>query len=161
MGNPEGDEGRDPSAGPVAASAGAISPQLARSLQATDAAWRRLEAEFGLLTVAEVAELLGAGPSNGDDVRTKHAGNQLLGVLRGGEVRFPGFQFDRENGVVLPIIAALIQLAHENRFRDEDLALWLQAPTTSFEEEDRPADHLRRDPDAVLAAARSAFEATW
>ena len=158
MGNPEGDEGRDPSAGPVAASAGAISPQLARSLQATDAAWRRLEAEFGLLTVAEVAELLGAGPS---DVRTKHAGNQLLGVLRGGEVRFPGFQFDRENGVVLPIIAALIQLAHENRFRDDDLALWLKGPTTSFEEEDRPAGHLRRDPDAVLAAAMSAFEAKW
>ena len=65
MGNPEGHEGRDPSGRPVEASAGAISPQLARSMQATDAAWRRVEAEFGLLTGAEVAELLAADPSNG------------------------------------------------------------------------------------------------
>ena len=161
MGNPASHEGRDLSGRPIEASAGAISPQLGRIMQATDAAWHRLEAEFGLLTGAEVAELLAAGPSNHGSVTTRRAKNEILGVLRGTEYRYPGFQFDRDHGTVLPVIAPLIKLAHENQWRDDDLILWLQAPSTTFEDEDRPVDHLRREQDAVLAAARSAFEARW
>lgn len=37
----------------------------------------------------------------------------------------------------------------------------MQSPSTSFEDEDRPVDHLRDDPDAVLAAAKTLFEADW
>jgi hypothetical protein len=135
------------------------SPQLARAQQATENVWHRLEAEFGLLTGSEVAELLGASPSRRAFAETKRAENEVIGALRGGEFRYPGFQFD--HGVVLPVIAPLIVLARANHWRDEDLIFWLQGPSTSFEEEDRPVDHLRSDPDAVLAAAKNAFTAEW
>ncbi|WP_105035162.1 hypothetical protein [Cryobacterium aureum] len=64
-------------------------------------------------------------------------------MLRGTEYRYPGFQFDRAHGIVFPVIAPRIELAHENQWTDEDLILWMQGPTTSFENENRPVDHLR------------------
>ncbi|TFB47270.1 hypothetical protein [Cryobacterium tagatosivorans] len=137
------------------------SPQLARSLQATAAVWRQVKAEFGLLTSSEVAAILGTDPSNGKYVSSKQAANEIVGVLRGRGYLFPGFQFDRDRGTVLPVIARLIELAHANQWDEESLILWMQSPSTSFEDEARPVDHLRDDPDAVLAAARTAFEAVW
>jgi hypothetical protein len=118
-------------------------------MQATENAWRRIEAEFGLLTAREVAELLGARPT------------KLLSVQRGKTLRYPGFQFDREARAILPVIEPLINLARANGWRMADVALWLTSPSTSFDAEDRPVDHLREDPDAVLAAAQNAFEAEY
>jgi hypothetical protein len=137
------------------------SPQLARALQATENAWRRMAAEFGMLTSSEVAGLLGAAPSNRNYASAKRVDGALLGVLRGKAFLYPAFQFDQDRGNVLPVIPPLIELARANGWRDDDLILWLQSPTTSFEAEDRPVDHLRTDPDAVLAAAKNAFEVRW
>lgn len=136
-------------------------PQLARARKATEQAWQRMEAEFGLLTSVEVAKALGADPSNNDYALSKRADNEIVGVLRDGEYRYPGFQFDRERGMVLHVIAPLIQLARDNGWSDESLVLWLQGPNTSFEHESRPVDHLGSDPDAVMAAAQNAFEVEW
>jgi hypothetical protein len=142
----------------MAASPGVVTPQLARSLQATENHWRNMGAECGLLTSGQVAELLGASPSNRNLASRKRAAHQIAGVARGNAVLYPGFQFDRTRGAILPVMELLIRLATANGWTDEDLLLWLYSPTTSFADEGRPIDHLH-DPDSVLAAAKAAFEA--
>lgn len=144
-----------------AANPAPTSPQLARSLQATENVWRRIGTEFGLLTSSQVAELLGASPSNRHYASAKRLAHEIVGVLRGKAQLYPGFQFDRAHGTILPVMAPLIDLARVNGRQDADLILWLQGPTTFFAEEDRPVDHLRTDPEAVLAAAKGAFESEW
>ena len=134
-----------------------VSPQLARSLQATENAFRAMGAEFGLLTSSQVAALLGANPSNRKLVSRRRAARQLAGVVRRNAVLYPGFQFDRTRARVLPVMEELIRLADANGWREEDLLLWLCSPTTSFDGEDRPVDHLD-DPDAVVAAAKDELE---
>jgi len=136
-------------------------PQMLRSQRATQTAWIRIEREFGLLTDSQVAALLGANRSNRALVSTMRSDNEILAVRRGSEYTYPAFQFDRDLGAVLPIIPSLIRLAHENKWTDHDVVLWLQGPTTSFELEDRPVDHLRTDPELVLAAAKESFGAEW
>lgn len=138
-----------------------LTPQLALSRRFTQEAWARLETEFGLLTTSEVAAILKETPTDHTLVSTKRTENEILAVLRGPEFRYPGFQFDRDHGTVLPAIAPLIKIAHENQWTDGDLILWLQGPNTSFEKEDRPVDHLRNDPDLVLAAAQNQFATNW
>lgn len=132
-----------------------ISPQLLHSLQATAAAWSRLEGEFGLLGDAEVKGLLDVTSASSLAVMDR----ELLGVTRGGTIVYPGFQF--ESGAILPVIKQLLALAGENEWSNEDLALWLIGPNTSFEAEDRPVDHLAGEPEAVLASARDEFESLW
>ena len=139
----------------------ALTPQLALSRRFTQEAWARVETEFGLLTTSEVAAILQDTSTDHTLVSAKRAENGILAVLRGQEFRHPGFQFDRDHGTVLPVIAPLIKLAHENQWRDGDLILWLQGTNTSFEKEDRPVDHLRSDPDLVLAAAQNQFSTQW
>ena len=38
---------------------------------------------------------------------------------------------------------------------------WLIGPSTSFDADGRPVDHLDDDPEAVLAEARDTMEALW
>jgi hypothetical protein len=144
----------------MAANPAAVSPQLARSLQATENVWRSMGAQFGLLTSGQVAELLGASPSNRKLASRRRAAHQIAGVVRRNAVLYPGFQFDRSQRTILPVMAQLIRLATANGWSEEDLLLWLCSPTTSFEGQDRPVDHFH-DPDSVLAAARTQFEAQW
>jgi hypothetical protein len=141
----------------MAASPNTVSPQLARSLQATENAWRTVAAEFGLLTSGQVDSLLGAKPSNRNLASRHRAARQLAGVTRGNIVLYPGFQFERSRRWVLPLMEVLVHLADTNGWREEDLLLWLCSPTTTFDVEDRPVDHLDQ-PDAVVAAARIHLE---
>lgn len=123
--------------------------QLARSQQATEAAFQRIQQEFGLLRIEEVAELLGARPIS----------SELLGVRRDGIIVFPGYQFDRGERTVRLVIEPLLALARANSWSNESLALWLIGPSTSFEADGRPVDHLADQPEAVLASARDTMEA--
>lgn len=127
------------------------SPQLARSQQATEAAFQRIQQEFGLLSIEEVAELLDAPP----------IASELLGVSRDGIIVFPGYQFDRRARTVQSVIGPLLALAKDNSWSNESLALWLTGPSTSFEADGRPVDHLADEPEAVLASARDTMEALW
>ena len=127
------------------------SPQLERSKMATESAWRRIEAEFGLLRIEEVAALL-SGPV---------VASELLGVHRGGNLVFPGYQFDREARTVRSVIGPLLAVAADNSWSNESLALWLTGPLTSFEADGRPVDHLADQPDIVLSSARNTMEALW
>jgi hypothetical protein len=144
----------------MAASPATVSPQLARGLQATENIWRGMAAEFRLLTSGQVAALLGARPSNRKLASRRRAAHQIAGVVRRNAVLYPGFQFDRIHGTILTLMERLIELSTANGWSEEDLLLWLCSPTTSFDAEDRPVDHFD-DPDAVVAAAKAAFETEW
>ena len=141
-------------------SADVVSDQLVCSVQATQTAWAHMEAEFGLLTSSQVAKVLGARPSNRMLASRNRAAHHIAGIVRGNAVLYPGFQFDRVHGKILPLMGRLIGLAMANGWTEHDLLLWLCGPTTSFEEEDRPVDHFH-DPDSVVAAARNEFETQW
>lgn len=153
---------RHPSDGPASASAApaAPSPRLVRGQRATATLWRRLEAEFGLLTSAEVAEQLGVTPTDPDWVSAQRKAHKIIGVRRGAAYRYPGFQFDRGHQAIVPVIEPLFGLASANAWTSEDLTLWMVSPTTEFTQEDRPVDHLQ-EPEAVMAVAKLAMEADW
>lgn len=139
---------------------GTVSPQMARSLQAAENIWRRIENEYGLLTSVEVAELLGSRKPNRSTASTLRNEGSIVGIMRGNSYRFPGFQFNADQGAVVPIMPRLIALARENKRSDEDLVFWLTSPSSFFAEQDRPVDHISED-ERLLAAARDQFEGSW
>jgi hypothetical protein len=112
----------------------AIAAQERRLTQAKD---ETIE-EFGYRTPAEMAAA-GIGPDRVFSVR-----------YRGAEV-FPGFQFD-EQGRPLPVIAEI--LAVMRSLSGWEIALWFTGGNVWLEDEDRPVDRLRIEPDAVIEAAR-------
>jgi hypothetical protein len=147
--------------GPAMASNPApASPQLARSLQAAENVWRRIDSEFGMFSSVEVGAMLGARKPNRNAASEKRSAGQLIGILRGNSYRYPGFQFDRERGEILPVISRLITLARENGRSDDDLIHWLISPSSYFQEARRPVDFIREE-DLLLAAAKDQFEASW
>lgn len=135
----------------------AVSPQLARSAQATENAWREIEDEFGLLSSTEAATRMGYG-SNRNWASAQRRAGKLLGVRRGGAYRYPGFQLDPE---VMPLIGGLVALARENEWSDESLVLWLCSPSGWMPEDRRPVELLRDHPEAVRSAAESAITPQW
>ena len=98
----------------MAANSAPASPQLARSLQAAENAWRRIEAEFGMYSSLEVGGILGARKPNRNAASEKRSGGQVIGILRGNSYRYPGLQFDRNSGGILPVVPKLIAAAREN-----------------------------------------------
>jgi hypothetical protein len=55
----------------------------------------------------------------------------------------------------------LLRLADANGWEPEDVVLWLCSPTTYFEDESRPVDHIDTDPDQVLDVAARAWDVEW
>jgi hypothetical protein len=136
------------------------SPELAYRLLATEHMWRLMDAEYGLLTERDVAQLLRVPPTVRNWVSERRKASQMIGVRRGNSYRYPGFQFDRELSVILPFVETLLDLARVNDWTTESLSLWMLSPSTSFAGEDRPVDHLR-EPETVLAAAKLQMEERW
>lgn len=110
------------------------SPQLARSMQATENAWRDMEAEFGLLL-------------------------RLLAIKRPGGYKYPGFQFDRREQAIRPVMHDLIKLAAGAGRSESGLALWMTSPT-GYLDGSRPVD-LLDEPAPVVEAARQSFNVQW
>ncbi|WP_394214373.1 hypothetical protein [Brachybacterium vulturis] len=135
----------------------AVSPQLARSAQATENVWREIEDEFGLFTSTEAAERMGYGGNRAWASAQRRAG-KLVGVRRGGAYRYPAFQLDPE---VMPLIAELVALAREHDWSDESVVLWLCSPSGWMPEGRRPVEFLREDADAVRASAELAMAPQW
>lgn len=133
---------------------GAASPQLARALMATENVWASVEAEFGLLTSMDVAALIGSKKSSRSLAADQRAAGKIMGVRRGNAYRYPGFQFDRANGRVIPAIPSLIAAARDVGWDDEDLILWLVSPS-GYVAGGRPVDHLE-DPDLVNTLVQAA-----
>jgi hypothetical protein len=135
------------------------SPQLARSLQATENAWRKMEREFGLLSSREVSERLGSRSPNRSYASDQHSRGRLIAIRRGGAMRFPGFQIDPVEQQIRPVIEDLIRIARDADVSEASLALWLCSPT-GYLDGDRPVDRLDR-PEEVAKAAENAFGVEW
>lgn len=134
-------------------------PSIARAAQAEENHWRAIDAEFGLLSSREVGVLLGSRSSNPRSAASdRHRAGKLLGVRRGRETRYPGFQFSQ--GTVPAVIGDLTALARKHKWSEPDLTLWLVAPSGWLDDR-RPVDMLDEHPDDVLAAAEAKFTTEW
>src|SRR4051794_9161364 len=91
------------------------SAQYAHALQATENAWREMEAEFGLLTEAEVAAAVSAAPFNAHFASHERAAGRLLAVQRPDGLRYPGFQIDPSRRAIRPVIGELLSIARSVR----------------------------------------------
>lgn len=142
----------------MAAFKGTTSPQLARAIQATENVWKGIDAEFALLTSMDVARLIGSKKSSRSFASDQRAAGKLMGVKRGNKILYPGFQFDLAAGKVLPKVPGLLKMASEVGWDEEDLILWLVAPSGYFDG-DRPVEHL--DDDDLVKKARQAATVQW
>lgn len=136
-----------------------VSPQLARSLAATENAWRALEAEFGLLSSREVSALVGSRSPNRSYASEQRSKGKLIAVKRPGGLRYPGYQFDRSEHAIRPVMADLIRVAEEAGRSEASLALWMTMPS-GYLDGARPVDQLS-DPDKVVEAAEQSFNVEW
>jgi hypothetical protein len=136
-----------------------ISPELARSLQAEENWWRKIESEHEALSSLQVAERLGKSSNRAYASHERQEG-WMLGYKRGNSFRYPLFQFDLRARTVLPVIQDLLLISRGYDLPDEELVLWLCTPSAYFDEQDEPVNHLH-DHDAMLAAAETSFGATW
>jgi hypothetical protein len=136
----------------------AVSPPLARSVQAEQNLYDDLEHEFGLLTSAEAGRRMGSRSSALRNAATSaRRDGRLLALRRGSYWLFPGFQFDAAG--VRPVIADLLALAAEHGRSDTGLIQWLCSPTTYLGGA-RPVDVLD-EPKRVLEVADQAFGIQW
>jgi hypothetical protein len=136
-----------------------VSPQLARSVAATEKTWRELEEEFGLLSSLEVSELIGSRSPNRSYASDQRSRGRLIAVKRPGGLRYPGYQFDRSEHAIRPVMADLIRVAADAGRSEASLALWMVIPT-GYLDGDRPVDQLS-DPDKVVEAAQQSFNVEW
>lgn len=137
----------------------AVSPQTAAALQATENAWRRIRTDYGVISSTDVATLLGpAKATPAFTARLRNSG-RLIGVMRNGRYEHPGFQFDLQSRRVKPIFERLLQFATSIGWDHLDLVLWLGTPTTYFEDERTPLEHL--DDDNLLEIFEAAATVTW
>ncbi|AIY00225.1 hypothetical protein ART_0626 [Arthrobacter sp. PAMC 25486] len=137
-----------------------VSAQMARGVQATENAWRDIESEFGMLTGAEVAALLGSNAKSPTGFATdRRKAGKLLGIKRKNAFLYPGFQFVRRANEVRPVIAALLEIIAKYQRSAEDLTQWLCTRTGQLDD-DRPVDRLD-EPAVVLEAAKNHYGVQW
>lgn len=137
-----------------------VSPQLTRSVQAAENAWREIDAEFGLLTSAEVGGLLGSRSKAARNVAgERHRDGRLLGVRRGNATRFPGFQFDG-HGQLRPVVARLREIAAEYGWSEASLIIWLCTANGRLEG-GRPVDLIGTDDEALTALTHESLATQW
>lgn len=133
-----------------------VSPQLARSVQATINAVKRVGREFGLLTESEAREALEPGEdSNAYGFTLRYRGQTL----------YPGFLFESSPAGaglmrVRPVIKDLKKIADEYGWSGSDVVLWMTSPTTWFTDQRRPVDHLDEH-SRILAAFEDQAGAQW
>lgn len=134
--------------------------QPLRGVQGTENAWRAMDAEFGLLTGTEVADLMGSrARSRAGFASDRRKAGKLLGIRRRNTYLYPGFQFDRATGKVLPVIPALLDIAAQYEKSPEGLAQWLCSRTGQLSD-GRPVDHLS-ELERVLEAAENHYGVQW
>lgn len=143
----------------LSALTGDISPEQTYRAQTTENAWRQIEAEFGLLTAAEVAQRVGSTAKSAKSYASdaRKAG-RLLAMKRMNKLLYPAFQLSG-NGP-LPEIRELHQAAQRLEVGEESVLLWLSAPTTWWGEDSRPVDHLD-EPGEVLRAFEVHYGTEW
>ncbi|OBJ48414.1 hypothetical protein [Mycobacterium sp. 1423905.2] len=135
-------------------------PAVARAVQAEHNLYARIDAEFGLLTSSEAGTRMGSRSSAPRNLATTaHRNGALVAIRQGNYPAYPGFQFGAD-GKPLAVIARLRELADANGWSEAGLVQWLCSPTT-YLDGDRPVDHLRTDPERVVAVAAEAMAISW
>lgn len=64
-------------------------------------------------------------------------------------------------GRVDPAIRGLIRISRREGWDDDDLLLWLNAPSSRFDDDLPPLAHLQKDPGAVIAALEQTIADKW
>lgn len=106
-----------------------------------------------------VGERLGSRAINARSTASdRRRAGKLLAVRRGNAYLYPAFQF--ADNAVVPAVEELAALADEHGWTQEDLVLWLCAPSRWLRDR-RPVDLLGRDPQRVVAAARAKLATAW
>jgi len=103
-----------------------------RAERATGSAWHRIATDWGRLTAEEADGVLRSTSLGGAPLEQHRERGRLLAAFRGGEYRYPAFQFDSGTGEVLPWVAPVIQLAEERAWSLDSVILWMASPTTYF-----------------------------
>ncbi|WP_372698791.1 hypothetical protein [Arthrobacter sp. JSM 101049] len=135
------------------------SPEQASRAQAAESAWRSIDREFGLLSGAEVAQRCGSTSTGRSSYATDaRRSGRLLAVKRLNRYLYPAFQLGPDGP--LEVIATLKAAADRLDVGEEATLLWLTAPTTWWDADSRPVDHLD-DPDGILAAFAAHYGASW
>lgn len=132
-------------------------PEVARSVQASENRWRAIEKEYGLLDSRSVAELLGGSGTNRNKAHQLAKEGKIIGVKRGRGTLYPGFEFD--HGEVRPVIAEVGAIGRRNHWTDAHLLLWLASPNGYLE--GRVPARMMDDPGQVLEAARQDLAERW
>lgn len=134
-----------------------VSPQMARSIQATINFIREIGRDYGLLTGFTVREAL--------DIDSGDPLPRMFGIIYCQEDLYPAFLFEpsvKQPGKqqIRPVVAELAKLADEYDWEGSDVALWLATPTTWFEGGGKPVDYMG-DPEKVLAAFKDSAGVQW
>lgn len=133
------------------------SPEVARSVQASENHWRTIADEYGLLDSRAVDELLGGSGTNRNRAHQLAKEGKIIGVKRGRGIVYPGFEF--HNGEVRPVIALVAALGRGNKWSDSHLLLWLASPNGYLE--GRVPAQMLDQPDKVIRAARQDLAERW
>jgi hypothetical protein len=132
-----------------------VSPQLARSVQATINTVKHIGREFGFLTESETLDAVGQENEEALDFTLRYRGQTL----------YPRFLFEPSPGGagpmrVRPLMKDLKNIADEHGWNGADVVLWMASPTTWFADGGRPVEHLE-EPARILAAFEDEAEGTW
>lgn len=119
----------------------------------------QIDAEFGLLSSEQVAELVESRSANrASAAYGLRSAGRIFSVTSGGVQRYPGFQFDATTGQPRLGVARTLEVLADAALSGWELALWFTSPTGLLDGH-RPVDLLDADPDAVLTAARAELAA--
>lgn len=127
-----------------------IGPGVLAQLGRVDRMWRSVEDTYGLLTREQVTQITGGNPEKAKShVTNLRRRSGLLGVVREGALRFPGFQISR--GRVRQDWSTLTGQLLAAGWNESDVLLWFVAPTGWLDGQ-APAELLDAEPEAVARA---------
>lgn len=133
------------------------SPEVARSVQASENRWRAIAKEYGLLDSGSVAALLGSSGTNRNKAHQLAKEGKIIGVKRGRGTLYPGFEFD--HGEVRPVIAKVAEIGRRNDWSDSHLLLWLASPNGYLE--GRVPARMMDEQEKIVEAARQDLAERW
>lgn len=133
------------------------SPEVARSVQASENRWRTIASEYKLLDSRAVDELLGGSGTNRNRAHQLAKEGKIIGVKRGRGTVYPGFEF--EHGAVRPVISELAAIGRRSSWSDAHLIMWMASPNGYLE--GRVPARMLDQPDKVLEAARQDLAERW
>jgi hypothetical protein len=104
-------------------------------------------------TAAEASKALGSRARNATELASRLKRESKLFTVRDGTAeKFPRFQFDT-HGQPLAAIAQILAI-FKNKLEGWEIALWFHSNNGWLPKQARPVDLLRRQPEAVLLAAK-------